>query len=148
MASHRSETVRLAPHELIVVAETGVPPAARAIVDTDLSDYPELPSNHPQSERRKSERKKFITQNESNVEQRARVTLRAWTTLFESLRSCCVNKAPLLSFELYEICALDRQGISGGYLFDGPAWLDVSFSTGSRGMARGQNRTRSSVPLH
>ena len=70
-------TVRLAPHELIVVAETGVPPAARAIVDTDLSDYPELPSSHPQYERRKSERKRFITQNEANVEQRA---LRAWTT--------------------------------------------------------------------
>ena len=29
--------VKLAPHELIVVAETGVPPAARAIIDTDLS---------------------------------------------------------------------------------------------------------------
>jgi hypothetical protein len=115
-------TVKLAPHELIVVAETGVPPAARAIVDTDLSDYPELPANHPQYERRKSERKKFITQNEANVEQRARVTLRAWTTLFESLRSCCVSKASLLSFELYEVCALDRQGVSGGY-FDGPlAW--------------------------
>ena len=99
--------MRLAPHELNIVAETGVPPAARAIVDTDLSDYPELPSSHPQYERRKSERKKFITQNvnEANVEQRARVPLRAWTTLFESLRSCCVNKAPLLSFELYEICA-------------------------------------------
>eukprot|EP00966_Prymnesium_polylepis_P037104 861251-Prymnesium_polylepis.1 len=110
---HRSDGHRLAPHELIVVAETAVPPAARAIIDTDLSDYPELPNNHPQYERRKSERKKFITQNEANVEQRARITLRAWTTLFESLRSCCVAKAPLLLFDLYEVCALDNRGVSG-----------------------------------
>ena len=63
-----------------------------------------------------------MAQNEANAEQRARLTLRAWTTLFESLRSSCVTKAPLLSFELYEVCALDKRGVTGGY-FDGPlAW--------------------------
>eukprot|EP00966_Prymnesium_polylepis_P245889 5687944-Prymnesium_polylepis.1 len=50
------------------------------------------------------------------------MTLRAWTTLFEALRSCCVAKAPLLALELFDVCALDRAGIEGGW-FDGPrAW--------------------------
>jgi|EP00966_Prymnesium_polylepis_P322066 hypothetical protein len=84
-------TVKLAPHELIVVAETGVPPAARAIVDTDLSDYPELPMNHPQCVRRKSERKKFMTQNESNVERRADHTSRVDNAL--RIETCCDGTA-------------------------------------------------------
>ena len=70
----------------------------------------------------KDARTKIIAQNKANVERRARMTLRAWTTLFEALRSCCVPKAPLLALELYEVCALDRAGIVGGW-FDGPrAW--------------------------
>eukprot|EP00966_Prymnesium_polylepis_P217264 5028286-Prymnesium_polylepis.1 len=43
--------VRLAPHELVVVAETGVPPAANDIIDVDLNDFPELPQGHPHYER-------------------------------------------------------------------------------------------------
>ena len=39
--------VRLAPHELIVVAETGVPPAANEIIDVDLDYFPELSNDHP-----------------------------------------------------------------------------------------------------
>eukprot|EP00966_Prymnesium_polylepis_P234320 5420133-Prymnesium_polylepis.1 len=35
-------TVKLAPHELVVVAETGIPPAANAIIDVDIDDFPEL----------------------------------------------------------------------------------------------------------
>jgi hypothetical protein len=33
---------RRAPHELVVVAKTGVPPAANEIIDIDLDDFPEL----------------------------------------------------------------------------------------------------------
>ena len=82
--------VKLAPHELVVVAETGVPPAVGEIVDVDLSDFPELPPSHSHYERRKDARTKIIAQNKANVERRARMTLRAWTTLFEALRSCSV----------------------------------------------------------
>ena len=66
-------TVKLAPYKLVVVAETGVPPAVHEIVDVDLNDFPELPHDHPQHERRKSERIRFMQQ---NVEKRARTTLR------------------------------------------------------------------------
>ena len=35
-------------------------------------------------------------------------------------------KAPLLAFELYELCALEARGVPGGY-FDGPhAWSIVT----------------------
>ena len=33
--------VRLAPHELVVVAKTGVPPAVGEIIDVDLDEFPE-----------------------------------------------------------------------------------------------------------
>ena len=112
-------TVKLAPYELVVVAETGVPPAVNEIIDVDLDDFPELLQNHLQHERRKSERIRFQQQNDANVEKRARMTLRAWTLLFESLRSCCVPRAPLLAEELFELCALEHAGVAGGY-FDGP----------------------------
>ena len=114
--------VKLAPHELVVVAETGVPPAVKEIIDVNLDEFPELAHDHPHYERRRSERMKFIKENEQNAERRARITLKAWTTLFESLRSCCVLKAKLLADDLYEVCALSVVGIPVGY-FDGPrAW--------------------------
>ena len=97
--------VKLAPYELVVVAETGVPPAANEIIDVDLDDFPELPIDHPHHERRRDARILQLKQNQQNVERRARITLRAWTTLFEALRSCCVAKAPLLATELYEVCS-------------------------------------------
>jgi hypothetical protein len=85
-------------------------------------DFPELPNDHRDYERRKSERKTIENQNASNVEQRSQITLRQWTTLFEALRSCCEKKAPLLAQDLFETCALAQFGIVGGY-FDGPrAW--------------------------
>ena len=108
--------------ELMVVAQTGIPPALAEIVDVDLADFPELPAAHTQHERRKGERSKIIATNASNHERRTRLTLRAWTTLFEALRSSCVAKAPLLAHDLYELCSLESRGIPGGY-FDGPrAW--------------------------
>ena len=103
--------VKLAPHELVVVAETGVPPAVKEIIDVNLDEFPELAHDHPHYERRRSERMKFIKENEQNAERRARITLKAWTTLFESLRSCCVLKAKLLADDLYEVCALSVVGI-------------------------------------
>ena len=114
--------VRLAPHELVVVAETGIPPATKEIIDIDLDDYPELPYDHAQYERRRSERIKIAKENAQNAERRARLTLKAWTTLFESLRSCCVPKAKLLADDLYEVCALSSAGIPGGYFYGPRAW--------------------------
>ena len=77
-----------------------MPPALAEIIDINLDDYPTLPAAHPQYERRRSERKKFEAVNASNHEKRVRITLRDWTTLFESCRSSCVAKAPLLASEL------------------------------------------------
>ena len=51
-------------------------------------------------------RNKIAVQNSSNYERRKRITLRAWTTLFESLRSACMAKAPLLADELYDLCQI------------------------------------------
>ena len=117
---------KLAAEDMIVVAETGRPPSLAEIVDVDLADFPELPVTHPQHERRKTERKKFLAQNTSNAERRRRLTFRAWTRLFESIRSSCMPKAPLLAFELFDLCALDSRGVTGGY-FDGPrAWQIVT----------------------
>ena len=65
-----SATVKLAPHELVVVAETGIQPAANAIIDVDIDidDFPAGTSHQPPDyERRKSERKRIENQNASNV---------------------------------------------------------------------------------
>ena len=64
----------------MVVAETGVPPATKEIIDIDLDDYPELPPDHAQYERRRSERIKIAKDNAQNAERRACLTL-TWTTL-------------------------------------------------------------------
>ena len=56
--------VKLAPHELVVVAETGVPPAANEIIDVDLDDFPELPINRPHYERRRDARILHLKQNQ------------------------------------------------------------------------------------
>ena len=117
---------KLAAEDMMAVAETGRPPALAEIVDVDLADFPEHHVSHPQYERRKIERKKFLAQNAANAERRRRLTYRAWTRLFESIRSCCMARAPLLAFELFELCALEARGIPGGY-FDGPrAWSIVT----------------------
>eukprot|EP00966_Prymnesium_polylepis_P066918 1553221-Prymnesium_polylepis.1 len=122
--------VKLAPHKLVVVAETGIPPATKEIQLQSISistNYPELPHNHPQYERRRSDRMKFAKENAQNAERRASITLKAWTALFESLRSCCVPKAKLLADDLYEVCTLSVVGIPGGY-FDGPRASSPSLS--------------------
>ena len=51
---------RLAPHELVVVAETGIPPAANEIIDIDLDEFPELDPSHPHYERRKDIRTRYL----------------------------------------------------------------------------------------
>ena len=55
---------KLSPYELVTVAETGIPPAARAIIDTPLDDLPELPEGHAGFEARKKERRKIIKENQ------------------------------------------------------------------------------------
>ena len=47
----RAAVTKLAPYELVVVAETGHPPALDEIVDASLDDFPVLPLGHPQYER-------------------------------------------------------------------------------------------------
>ena len=46
-----STITKLAPHELVTVAETGIPPAVSEIVDIPLDDFPEHPPSHPDYER-------------------------------------------------------------------------------------------------
>ena len=110
---------KLGVADLMVVAETGVPTILSEIVDIDVDDFPDLPVAHSQYERRRTERIKIQATNSSNHEKRKRITLRSWTTLFELLRSSCVANAPLLASDLYDLCALDKRGIPGGY-FNGP----------------------------
>ena len=118
---------KLSPYELVTVAETGIPPAARAIIDTPLDDLPELPEGHAGFEARKKERRKIIKEIQENAEKRLRITLRAWNLLFESLRSCCLKRAPILADELYENCALERSHnrpeLKGN--FDGPRAMRI-----------------------
>ena len=64
---------KLAAEDLMAVAETGRPPALAEIVDIDLADFPEHHVSHPQYERRKIERKKFLAQNAANAERRRHV---------------------------------------------------------------------------
>ena len=39
---------RLSPHELVAVAETGIPPALSEIIDIDIDTFPEENSPPPQ----------------------------------------------------------------------------------------------------
>ena len=66
----------------MAVAETGRPPALAEIVDVDLADIPELHVTHPQYERRKTERKKFMAQNTANAERRRLLTYRGIKVVF------------------------------------------------------------------
>ena len=69
-----------------------------------------------------SDRKRVEIQNRANLQRIKRLTYRAWNLVFESLRSCCVKNAPLLAFELFQVCAVNSPHVPTG-TFDGPrAW--------------------------
>ena len=112
---------RWAARGLLVVANGGTPAAAKAIVDIDLSELPELPAGHRDYNRRIETRIKIKTQNHSNAEKRKQVVLDAWTALYTDLKISTEANAPVLSRELKDTCDLTSVGYDGS--FDGPrAW--------------------------
>ena len=114
---------RLATRKLLAVANSQLPPAAKAIINIDLSDLPELPVADRDQHRRHEARIKALTQNKANEERRMQIVLESWTELYTLLKTCTESSAPVLSRELMQLCdlAITRK-IPGGY-FDGPrAW--------------------------
>ena len=124
---------KFAAHELISVVETGVHPAMNEIIIVDVdNELPMLAPQDPQYHRRLSERKRIEMQNATNRERIKRLTYKAWNVAFESLRQACVKNAPLLAFELYQLCAISDPQVPLG-TFDGPrAWriLDARIEGG------------------
>ena len=115
----------LAPFGLVITAMTGVPPRVAEIIDTDVDSIPEFQPGHPEYASNTQRRMKVERENQINAQRRMRIVLEEWTKLFEAIRSCCVARAPLLANDLFELCALATQGITGGH-FDGPlAWRIV-----------------------
>ena len=136
IAWEQSAITKLAPHELVAVAETGVPPSIAEIIDTPLDDYPLLAADDSYYERRNAERSKIRKEHRANVERRKRAVFQAWTLLFDSLRSACERNAPMLAMELFELCDLRKRGIPGGY-FDGPrAWAIIMDRIHGNGVER------------
>ena len=67
---------RLATRKLLAVANGQLPPAAKAIIDIDLKDLPELPVTDRDHHRRHEARIKAMTQNKANEERRMQIVLR------------------------------------------------------------------------
>ena len=119
-AAHlKSTKARLGSQGLLVPAEGGVPPEVDLIVDVDLSGLPVHPVGHPQYERALEFRMKVEVTNTVNARKREQLTLKAWTRVYGLLSASCETTHPVLHEEMYELCRLDKRGVSGGY-FDGP----------------------------
>ena len=78
---------RFAARNLLVVANGGKPAAARAIVDVDLTELPELPVSNKDYSRRLETRIKIKAANAANAQKRLQITLEAWTEIY-TLLSC------------------------------------------------------------
>ena len=105
---------------LLTVVRGGEPTAVRSIIDTDLSELPELPPGDPGYERRVELRIRYITQNKANAEKRLEITMKAWTKAYTLFKACTEKTAPVLSRELLEMCDLSKtRNLAGGW-FDGP----------------------------
>ena len=76
---------RFAARNLLVVANGGTPAAARAIVDVDLTELPELPVDNRDYSRRLETRIKIKATNAANAQKRLQITLEAWTEIYTLL---------------------------------------------------------------
>ena len=76
----------------------------------------------PQYERALESRIKIEAVNKRNAVLRDQLTYEAWTRLYGLLSDSCETTHPTMHEEMYELCRLDKRGVTGGY-FDGPrAW--------------------------
>ena len=113
---------RFAARNLLVVANGGTPAAARAIVDVDLRELPELPVDNRDYSRRLETRIKIKATNAANAQKRLQITLEAWTEIYTLLKVSTEATAPVLSRDLKLNCDLALVSEHVGS-FDGPrAW--------------------------
>ena len=105
------------------MANGGKPAAARAIVDVDLTELPELPvSNKDYSRTGLETRIKIKAANAANAQKRLQITLEAWTEIYTLLKTSTEITAPMLSRDLKLNCDLSLVSEHDGS-FDGPrAW--------------------------
>ena len=89
-----------------VVAQGGVHPNCATIVDIPLDEFPELPVEHKDYERRRGERIKINMQNTANQAKRLKIQLEAWDLIYSAADECTAKNAPMLNETLRERCLL------------------------------------------
>ena len=108
---------RLVTTHHLAIANGLDPPSVKAIIDIDLTELPELPTDHRDYNRRHESRIKILAQNKSNAERRFDLRMTAWTELYAKLKACTENNAPVLSRELTTLCDLwVTRKLPGGYI--------------------------------
>ncbi|MDC0525857.1 hypothetical protein OAO87_02565, partial [bacterium] len=112
---------RLADYGLLAVAKDGADPdSCKALIDYDLSAYPELPPAHPHYLRNLETRMRYNQHNASNYQKRRSLRFAAWTKVYTLFKASTETSAPVFSRELLEKCSFEKlHGMSDGY-FDGP----------------------------
>ena len=88
---------RLGGMNLLSVARGGTTPESQAI--KDMEPLPELPPTHPQYERRREHRHRVAQQNDVNAEQRFIIEMKAWTKLYDMIRSSVESSSQMLAKE-------------------------------------------------
>ena len=113
---------RLSMLGLLGVAQGGDSPAVKAIIDTDLSMLPELPTTLKDYYRNLETRLKIQTQNAQNEEKRFSLRMSDWTTVYSLFKMSTEKSAPLLSRDLLELCDMMKITADPKFTgcFDGP----------------------------
>ena len=112
-----------APYGYVITAETGRSQRLEELIDIDIDvDFPMVPQTDRNHTRIMESRSRAARDNKVNAAKRIRYTFEDWTAIYNSCYNCCLTNAPSLASELFDLCALSTQGVSGGH-FDGPrAW--------------------------
>lgn len=113
-----STQARIAAAGLATTAAGGSPASSNSYVDVPLDSLPDLPSDHPQFERRRESRIRIQTQNAVNARRRYSIIMEGRTEIFSAFHMCAEETAPMFARELREACDYARYAVSGGY-FDG-----------------------------
>ena len=96
---------------MILAAASGKQPdAAARIIDTKLSEIPELPIGDRDYNRRIELRISVRKQNERNRMDRYNITMRELTAVFSAIYEAAEQSAPMWARELREACDYSRIG--------------------------------------
>ena len=122
-----STQTRLATAGLVKSATGKMPDAAERIIDTKLSEIPELPSGDRDYHRRQELRISVRKQNAKNRIDRRNIFLSERTAVFSAIFQSAEESAPMWARELREVCDYSHIGVEGGH-FDGALAYKLAYA--------------------